>query len=71
MADFAIVALPHDPDQVIVAGTAGALAAGLMDRTAPLDGSLAGQAIRTGKPSLVTGSRLRPQPPRWAPIPAR
>ena len=39
-------------------GVAGALAAGLMGRTAPLEGSLAGQVIRTGKPSLVTGDRL-------------
>ncbi|HEY6787241.1 MAG TPA: GAF domain-containing protein, partial [Trebonia sp.] len=54
VADFAVVALPHDPDQVIVAGTTGVLAAGLMNRTAPLDGSLAGEAICTGKPSLVT-----------------
>ena len=37
---------------------AGPLAAGLMNRTAPLAGSLAGQAIRSGKPSLVTGDRL-------------
>ncbi|MCW2929770.1 MAG: putative signal transduction histidine kinase [Actinomycetia bacterium] len=59
VADFAVVAVPHDPDQVIVVGTAGALAAGLMSRTASLDGSLAGQAIRTGKPSLVTDSRLQ------------
>ena len=40
-----------------MAGVTGALAAGLMNRTAPLADSLAGQAIRTGKPSLVTGDR--------------
>jgi signal transduction histidine kinase len=57
-ADFAVLAVPRDPDQVIVTGVAGTPAAGLMNRTAPLDGSLAGQAIRTGKPSLVTGDRL-------------
>ena len=50
--------MPRDPDQVIVTGVTGPLAAGLMNRTAPLDGSLAGQAIRTGKPGLVTGDRL-------------
>ena len=57
-ADFAILAVPGDPDQVIVTGTAGPSAAGLMNHTAPLDGSLAGQAISTGKPGLVTGDRL-------------
>jgi len=57
-ADFAILAVPGDRDQVIVTGVTGPLAAGLMNRTAPLDGSLAGQAIRTGKPGLVTGDQL-------------
>ncbi len=59
-ADFAVLAVPRDPDQVIVTGVAGQLAAGLMNRTAPLDGSLAGRAISTGKPRLVTGDRLHP-----------
>ena len=58
-ADFAIVAVPRDPGEVIVTGAAGPLAAGLVNRTAPLDGSLAGQAISTGKPALVTGDRLQ------------
>ena len=57
-ADFAVLAVPGDPDQVIVTGVTGTLAAGLMNRTAPLAGSLAGQAIRSGKPSLITGDRL-------------
>lgn len=57
-ADFAILAVPGAPDQVIVTGTAGPPAAGLMNHTAPLDGSPAGQAISTGKPSMVTGDRL-------------
>jgi hypothetical protein len=57
-ADFAIVAVPRDPGQVIVTGAAGPLAAGPVNRTGPLDGSLAGQVISTGKPSLVTGDRL-------------
>jgi signal transduction histidine kinase len=43
---------------VIVAGAAGTLATGLMNRAVPLAGSLAGQAISSGKPSLVTGDRL-------------
>ena len=57
-ADFAVLAVPDDPDQVIVTGVTGMLAAGLMNRTVPLAGSLAGQAIRGGKPSLITGDRL-------------
>jgi signal transduction histidine kinase len=57
-ADFAIPAVPGYPGQVIVTGTAGPSAAGLMNHTAPLDGSLAGQTISTGKPGLVTGDRL-------------
>ena len=57
-ADFAVLAVPSDPDQVIVTAVVGPLAAGLMNRTAPLAGSLAGQAILTGKPGLVTGDRL-------------
>ena len=44
---------------MIVAGVSGPLAAGLMNQTAPLAGSPAGQAIRTGKAALVTGSRLQ------------
>jgi signal transduction histidine kinase len=57
-ADFAILALPRDPGQVIVTGAAGMLAAGLMNRTVPLADSLAGQAISSGKPSLITGDLL-------------
>ena len=57
-ADFAVLAVPGGPDQVIVTGTAGPLAAGLMNRAVPLAGSLAGQAISSGKPRLVTGDRL-------------
>jgi signal transduction histidine kinase len=57
-ADFALLALPREPDKVIVAGATGPLAAGLASRIAPLAGSLAGQTIRSGKPGLVTGNRL-------------
>ena len=57
-ADFALLALPREPDQVIVAGATGPLAAGLANRMAPLAGSLAGQAIQVGKPELITGDRL-------------
>jgi signal transduction histidine kinase len=54
-ADFATLAVPHGADQVIVAGVTGELAAGMMNQIEALADSLAGQAIRTGKPSLVTG----------------
>jgi signal transduction histidine kinase len=57
-ADFALLALPREPDQVIVADVTGPLAAGVAGRMAPLAGSLAGQAIRSGKPGLVTGDHL-------------
>jgi signal transduction histidine kinase len=58
-ADLAVLAVPRDPGQVVVAGAAGPLAAGLANRTAPLAGSLAGQVISGGKPGLVTGDRLQ------------
>jgi signal transduction histidine kinase len=54
-ADFAMLAVPHGADQVIVTGVTGELAAGMMNQIEALADSLAGQAIRTGKPSLVTG----------------
>jgi signal transduction histidine kinase len=57
-ADFAVLAVPREPDQVIVTGAVGTLAAGLMNRTVPLASSLAGQVISSGKPSLITGDRL-------------
>jgi signal transduction histidine kinase len=53
-ADFALLALPGEPDQVRVADVAGPLAAELATRMAPL----AGQVIRSGKPVLVAGDRL-------------
>jgi signal transduction histidine kinase len=56
-ADFGTLAVPYGADQVIVTGVTGAVAANLMNRTAPLADSLAGQAILTGKPSLVTSDR--------------
>ena len=58
-ADFAVLTVLGDPGEVIVTGAAGPLAAGLMNRTAPLAGSLGGQVISSGKPSLVTGDRLQ------------
>jgi len=58
-ADLAVLVVPGDPDEVVVAGAAGPLAAGLMNRTAPLAGSLAGQVISGGKAALVTGDRLQ------------
>ena len=58
-ADFALMAVPREPDQVIVTGVTGPLDDRLVNRTAPLDGSLAGQAIRMGKPALITGDSLQ------------
>ena len=54
-ADFATLTVPYGADQVIVTGVSGELAAGMMNEIAALADSPAGQAIRTGKPSLVTG----------------
>ena len=54
-ADFGALTVPHGLDQVIVAGVTGELTAGMMNRVAPLADSLTWQAIRTGKPRLVTG----------------
>ena len=54
-ADFATLAVPHGADQVIVTGVTGELAAGMTNQIEALADSLARQAIRTGKPSLVTG----------------
>jgi signal transduction histidine kinase len=59
-ADFGTLAVPHGADQVIVTSVTGELAAGMMNQTEALADSLAGQAIRTGKPSLVTGARREP-----------
>ncbi len=56
-ADFAVLAVPGAPDQAIVTAAAGPLADVLMRQAVPLASSLAGQAISTGKPSLVTGDR--------------
>src|ERR1700683_2879309 len=52
-ADFAALAVTHGADEVIITAVSGALTAGMMNRTAPRADSLAGQAIRTGKPSPV------------------
>ena len=59
-ADFAVLAVPGDSDQVTLRVTAvvGPLAAGLTDRAAPPAGSLAGEVILSRKPSLVAGDRL-------------
>jgi signal transduction histidine kinase len=59
-ADFATLAVLHGTDQVIVTGVTGELAAGMMNQVDALTDSLAGQAIRIGQPSLVTGARCEP-----------
>ena len=56
-ADFAALVLPHGSDQVVVRAVRGLTGAELADRTAPLDASLAGRAIKSGKPVLVTDYR--------------
>jgi signal transduction histidine kinase len=56
-ADFAVVALPAGADQVIVQSVTGPMGAELHGRTAPLKESLAGRAILTGKPFLVSDYR--------------
>ena len=56
-ADFALLWGYHETDQAVVTGVSGALAMNLMNRAAPLADSPAGQAILTGKPSLVTDGR--------------
>ena len=53
-ADFGALVLPHGSDQVAVRAVSGLTGAELQDRTAPLDTSLAGRAIMSGKPVLVT-----------------
>jgi signal transduction histidine kinase len=42
-ADFAVLAVPHGADQIMVTGVSGELTAGRLNRTAPLAGSLTGQ----------------------------
>jgi signal transduction histidine kinase len=54
-ADFGTLAVPHGVGQIIVTSVTGELAAGMMNQVEGLADSPAGQAIRTGKPSLVTG----------------
>src|ERR1700722_17491704 len=54
-ADFGTLAVPHGAEQVIVTSVTGERAAGMMNQVEALADSPAGQAIRTGKPSLVTG----------------
>ncbi len=56
-ADFALLWGYHETDQAVVTGVSGALAMNLMNRAAPLADSPAGEAILTGKPSLVTDGR--------------
>jgi signal transduction histidine kinase len=48
-ADFATLELPHGDTEVIVAAGAGALAADLEGRTAPLSDALSGQVMGTGQ----------------------
>ena len=54
-AGFAIMWGSHEAGQAVVTGVGGALAANLMNRTAPLADCPAGPAILTGQPALVHG----------------
>ncbi len=56
-ADFAMLAVPDGTGQATVTAAAGLTAGGLAGRTAPLDDSLAGRAVLTGKPFLVADYR--------------
>jgi signal transduction histidine kinase len=53
-ADVAALTLPYGTDQVIVRSASGLAGEQLPGRTAPLEDSLAGRTIRTGKPALVS-----------------
>jgi len=52
-ADFATLVLRHGSDEAIVTAVAGLMAAELAGWTVPLEESLAGRAILTGKPFLA------------------
>jgi two-component system, NarL family, sensor histidine kinase DevS len=56
-ADFAVLAVPDGTGQATVTAATGLTACGLAGQVMPLDHSLAGRAILTGKPFLVTDYR--------------
>jgi two-component system, NarL family, sensor histidine kinase DevS len=56
-ADFAWLVLPHAAGEARVMAAAGPVAAGLAGRTVPLEGSLGGRAMLTGKPFLADDYR--------------
>jgi len=63
-ADFASLVVPHGTGEAIVTAAHGLMAAELIGRTVPLEESLAGRAILTGKPFLANdylgeGSAIR------------
>jgi len=66
-ADFAVLAVPGAPDQVIVTGVTGPLAAGLMNQTAPMAGSLAGRQSPAASQAWSPATALRRQPRCSAP----
>ena len=61
-ADFAMLWDSHEAGQAVVTGVSGALAANLMNRTAPLADCPAGQAILTGQPAFSTATAAKPPP---------
>jgi signal transduction histidine kinase len=56
-ADFAVLVLPDGDDRVIVRAVSGDLDSDLVGRSTPRLGSLSGQAIRSGEPTLVADYR--------------
>jgi signal transduction histidine kinase len=56
-ADFAVLVLPDGADRVIVRAVSGDLDSDLVGRSTPRLGSLSGQAIRSGEPTLVADYR--------------
>jgi signal transduction histidine kinase len=56
-ADFAVLVLPDGDDRVIVRAVSGDLDSGLVGRSTPRLGSVSGQAIRSGEPTLVADYR--------------
>ena len=56
-ADFAVLVLPDGDDRVVVRAVSGDLDSDLVGRSTPRLGSLSGQAIRSGEPTLVADYR--------------
>jgi GAF domain-containing protein len=53
-ADFAAALIPVGESQLVVRAVVGLLADELADRLVPVEGSFAGEVLRSGKPTLIT-----------------